>query len=320
VLLSWRILSSCAALTVLAVVTAAHAAQPATLPWLVDGGWWVELVQYQGSLHRQLAGALRGLREGDPAHAAWVLGSLSLLYGVVHAIGPGHGKAVISSYLLADGQTIRSGIVLSFAAAAAQAVSAVAIVLVGSLIMGLAGFQLSRLAANAETASFALVTILGAGMALTGARQLARRFRAQPAHATHTHEHGGHEHHAGCGHEHAPRPAAPGRQRLLRSAGVVLAVGIRPCTGALIVLVFALVNGLILAGIASTLAMALGTAVTVSALAALSVQAKLVALRLFKASETRVELLTGWLWLGGGLAVAVLGVGLMLTPAPTAPF
>lgn len=301
--------------TVLLCLVTTHAVQAASLSSWVGGGWWTELIQYQASLHRQLAGALRGLRDGNPVHAAWVLGSLSLLYGVVHAAGPGHGKAVISSYLLADGETIRSGIVLSFAAALAQAVSAVAIVLVGSLVMGLAGFQLTRLAANVETVSFALVAALGAGMALTGARRLARRLRPAPAQAD-----ADHVHHECCGHDHAPRPASPGRQRLLRSAGVVLAVGIRPCTGALIVLVFALVNGLFLAGIASTLAMALGTAVTVSILAALSVQAKLAALRLFKASEARLELFGGLVWLAGGLVVAAMGVSFMLTPAPAAPF
>lgn len=299
----------------LCVVTI-DAAPAASLSSWVSGGWWSELLQFQASLHRQLAGALRGLREGDPLHAAWVLGSLSLLYGVVHAAGPGHGKAVISSYLLADGETVRSGIVLSFAAALAQAVSAVAIVLIGSLVMGLAGFQLTRLAADLETVSFALVTVLGVGMVLTGARRLARRLRpaavAQPD--------AEHVHHACCGHDHMPRPAPPGRQHLLRSAGVVLAVGIRPCTGALIVLVFALVNQLFLAGIAATLAMALGTAVTVSVLAALSVRAKLTALRLFEASEARLETFGGVIWLAGGLVVVALGLSLLSTPLPTAPF
>lgn len=296
---------------------AIDAAQASDLTSWLGGGWWTDLLHYQSSLHRQLAGALRGLRDGDPVHAAWVLGSLSLLYGVLHAAGPGHGKAVISSYLLADGETIRSGIVLSFAAALAQAVTAVAIVLVGSFIMGLAGFQLTRLAANAETLSFALVAALGAGMVLTGARRLLRQYRRESA--PHADLDADHVHHDGCGHDHAPKPASPGRRRFLRSAGVVLAVGIRPCTGALIVLVFALVNGLFIAGIASTFAMALGTAVTVSALAALSVQVKLLALRLFRASEPRLEMVSGLLWLGGGLVVTALGISLMLTPS-TAPF
>lgn len=308
-----------AVLAMASCLAATQAVQAASLSSWIGGGWWLDLLQYQTGLHRQLAGALRGLRDGDPLHAAWVLGSLSLLYGVVHAAGPGHGKAVISSYLVADGETIRSGIVLSFAAAFAQAVTAVVIVMVGSVVMGLAGFQLTRLAANAETVSFALVALLGVGMALSGAKRLARHLRPQPAPAGHAHDHADHAPHASCGHDHAPRPAAPGRQRLLRSAGVVLAVGIRPCTGALIVLVFAMVNGLLLAGIASTLAMALGTAVTVSALAALSVQAKLWMLRLFTASAPRLELVSGLLWLGGGLVVATLGVALMLTPSD-APF
>ena len=85
-------------------------------------------------------------------------------------------------------------------------------------------------------------------------------------------------------------------------------------------LMFALVNGLLLAGIAATLAMALGTAITVSALAALSVQAKLLALRLFAALQDRLRLINGCLYLGGGIVVAALGIGLLLTPAASAPF
>ena len=104
------------------------------------------------------------------------------------------------------------------------------------------------------------------------------------------------------------------------TAGIILAVGARPCSGALIVLVFALVNGLLLAGIASTLAMALGTAVTVSALAALSVQAKLIALRLFSVSGVNMRLLSGMLWLGGGTVIATMGIGMFLAPSPVAPF
>jgi nickel/cobalt exporter len=316
---SRRRLAGLKTLGVLLCLAAAPAARAAGVSTWLGGGWWLDLVQYQTDLHRQLAGALRGLREGDPTHAALVLGGLSLFYGVLHAAGPGHGKAIISSYLVADERSIRSGIVLSFAAALTQAASAVLIVLIGSFALGLAGFQLTRLAAHAETASFCLVAALGIGMAFTGAAKLARQLRPVAAHAGHNHdEH--HEHDDACGHDHAPQLPPPGRHRLLRSAGVVLAVGMRPCTGALIVLVFALVNGLFLAGIAATLAMALGTAVTVSALAALSLQAKQMALRLFASSHHRLELVSGFLWLGGGLLVAGLGVAFLLTPTRAAPF
>lgn len=304
---------------VLALAFAASPAAAANAAWLSAGGWWLELMRYQGQLHHQLADAMRGLREGDPVHAALILGALSLFYGVVHAAGPGHGKAVISSYLLADGATIGSGVALAFASALAQAATAVVIVLVGWFILGLAGFQLTQVASYAEVASFALVAALGCGMMVVGAARLWDWFRRGRQPALHQ-EASHHEHSAGCGHIHAPLPVAEGPNRRWRTAGVVLAVGIRPCTGALIVLLFALVNGLLMAGIASTLAMALGTAVTVSALAALSVQAKLLALRLFSASQERLRLINGCLCLGGGLVVTTLGVAMLLTPGTSAPF
>ncbi len=79
-----------------------------------------------------------------------------------------------------------------------------------------------------------------------------------------------------CGHSHAPDPALLSAERFdWRAAwSAIVAVGLRPCSGALIVLSFALLNGLWIAGILSVLAMALGTAITVSALAVLAVTAK----------------------------------------------
>lgn len=287
-------------------------------------GPWLALVNYQGQLHHQLADALRALRDGSTLHAALVLGGLSLLYGVVHAVGPGHGKAVVSSYLVADGRTIRSGIALAFAAALAQAMTAVLIVLIGWFGLGLAGFQLTQVAAQAESASFALVGGLGCAMIVNGAARLFGYVRElRSGSAGYPHDAGRCEesaHCASCGHNHAPMLPTSGPNPRWHVAGIILAVGARPCSGALIVLVFALVNGLLLAGIASTLAMALGTAVTVSALAALSVQAKLIALRLFSVSGVNMRLLSGMLWLGGGTVIATMGIGMFLAPSPVAPF
>ncbi len=69
-------------------------------------------------------------------------------------------------------------------------------------------------------------------------------------------------------------------QTLAQAWTAILAVGVRPCSGAIIVLVFALSQGLFLAGVAATFVMALGTGLTVASLAVLAVSARSVAIRL----------------------------------------
>jgi nickel/cobalt transporter (NicO) family protein len=56
-----------------------------------------------------------------------------------------------------------------------------------------------------------------------------------------------------------------------RGLSAIAAVGLRPCSGAIIVLVFALAQGLFWAGVAATFMMGLGTAITVAAIATLAV-------------------------------------------------
>lgn len=93
--------------------------------------------QQQRSLYRQLAGAVRAVKTEHTLAAGLSLALLSFLYGVFHAAGPGHGKAIISAYLLANERAVKRGIALSFAASLAQAVSAV--VLVSVVIFALSG-------------------------------------------------------------------------------------------------------------------------------------------------------------------------------------
>ena len=247
----------------------------------------------QQSFYRALSGAMRSMRDGGGG--AWLLVGVSFAYGVFHAAGPGHGKAVISSYMLANEVALRRGVLLSFVSAALQAVSA--IVLMGAVFLLLRGTAVSMTDATRflEIASYALVTAFGAWLLWRKAAPAARRlFVGGPAHslsAAHSHhDHGhhhqcGHDHHhhehghgedCGCGHAHAPDPALISGERFdWRTAwAAIVAVGLRPCTGALIVLSFAFLNGLWAAGIVSVLAMAVGTAITVSILAVLAVTAK----------------------------------------------
>jgi len=92
-----------------------------------------------------------------------------------------------------------------------------------------------------------------------------------------------------------------------QACSMALAIGIRPCTGALIVLFFAYPIGLYWAGVASTLVMSLGTAITVSVIAAIAVYSKQFALRLAKKDDAWLTRIAFGLRLCGGLVIAALG-------------
>ena len=261
-----------------------------------------QILALQSLFYRSLTAALRTLKSDGTA--VWTLAGLSFLYGVFHAAGPGHGKAVITAYILADERTLKRGIGLSFASAAVQATSAVLLVGVLAVVFRATSLAMTQAAQWLELASYALVMGLGAWL-LAG--KLGFRLRPAPrpasvgaaavhdrAHSCGHDHHGGHDHHddhdhhgghaacghAGCGHAHAPDPRAVAGRSGRKALSAVLAVGLRPCTGAIIVLVFALAQKLFWAGVVSAYVMGLGTAITVAALASLAVGAKGLALRL----------------------------------------
>jgi ABC-type nickel/cobalt efflux system permease component RcnA len=300
-----------------------------------SGSVWRFILETQQKLHKQLADAVKGLKTGDTLNAGFFLILVSFLYGVFHAAGPGHGKAVISSYVLANGATVRRGIVLSFLAAFVQALSAIAIVSVLAIALNAAGIQIQQMVRRFETASGLLIAVTGLWLLyLYISRRLAGHGAAKAAeasardhsgHESHGHYGHGHEAHAhgddcGCGHAHMPDTKLLQKNWSLANAvAIVFAIGIRPCTGAILVLVFALMQGLFWAGVGATFAMAFGTAITVSTLAVLSVGSRDLALR-FAGSR----LTTGIYDLaavGGSLLVMLLGAGLFWTSlGPASPF
>jgi ABC-type nickel/cobalt efflux system permease component RcnA len=264
----------------------------------------------QRDLHRRLAVAVRGLQEGGFAAAAFLMG-LSLLYGVFHAVGPGHGKAVISAYLLANESAVRRGVLLAFLASVLQGLSAILLVGVLAMLLDMAGVKVRDSVGYLETASYGLVALVGAWLLAS----LLRRNQDRGQHRHHDgHGHDqGHAHGPGCGHDHLPDPArlaaataADGRGFagvVSKAAGIVLAVGIRPCSGAVLVLLFALAHGVFLAGVAATFAMSFGTAVTVATLAVLTLYSKRLALAAVGANGRWVE--------AAYRGLALLGAGLL---------
>ncbi len=289
----------------------------------------------QSAFSRAMTGALRALKtEGG---AAWSLVALAFAYGVFHAAGPGHGKAVVASYVLASERALMRGLRISFAAAMLQATVAVALVSVLALIFAATARTMTQVAGWIETASFAAVAAVGAVLLWRKAGSLgdlvaARKDAAALAHAHdhghahhhHAHDHAHHHHHhhhdhghaadCGCGHSHAPVVAenAPLRE----AAGAVLAAGLRPCSGAIVVLVFALSQGLYVWGVVAAFAMGLGVAITTGALASLAVLAKAGARRLAGGEESpRAILAVRSLETAAAAAVLALGASLLLGSA-----
>jgi ABC-type nickel/cobalt efflux system permease component RcnA len=286
---------------------------------------WVLAEQIR--FERMLSGAVRAI-ETDFS-ALWTLLGISFAYGVFHAAGPGHGKAVVASYMFANESSLRRGLVISFMAAVLQAVVAVLIVGVLALALNATSARMKEVANLVELASYAGIALLGAwlvwrkGRALLGEmRKSADHDHSHHDHAHHDHDHAhkpvakAHAHHVHdehCGHFHAPSPASLGEGFTWRGAlATVFAAGARPCSGAILVLVFALAQGIFAAGVAAAFAMAMGTALTTGALAAVAVGAKGLAVRFLGQGSGRGALVVRLLELAAALLVLFLGASLVL--------
>ena len=236
------------------------------------GGLGGAILALQASFYRSLQAALAGLKESGAA--LWSLLGLGFAYGVFHAAGPGHGKAVIAAYLVANERALARGFGLSLAAALLQALVAILLVSAAAVLLQATAATMTRATPGVELASFAAVARARRRPDVAQGRQAPRRHGARRAIA------GRRPRTTACDHVHLPPPEALDRLTpLARNGGSRLAAGIRPCAGALVILVFALSQGLFAAGIAATLAMALGTALTTGLIAALAVFAKRLALR-----------------------------------------
>ncbi|MEM8811587.1 MAG: nickel transporter [Pseudomonadota bacterium] len=303
----------------------------------------------QSAFYQSMVEAVKQMKADGSA--AWLLAGLSFFYGVLLAVGPGHGKAVLSSYVVASNETARIGVTVSFLAAFVQAMSAIGLISVAAIALNLTSFAITDTTQAFEIGSYALVAALGVFLVarkvvMPAFGWVTARFRPHPilasaeivgagpgscSHASH-HHHDHHHHHHDHGHRHHHRHGhdhgdhacchvagigeveaiARSKTPIRDAAAVILAVGIRPCSGALIVLVFALSQGLFWAGVMATFAMALGTAIVVALLVVLSVTARNAALRLADAGGNGSAGTVIRVGIEGAAALFVLFVGLTL--------
>jgi len=256
------------------------------------------LAEWGFALQRSLTADMREqlvlIRDGGGWEPMAAIIFAAFLYGVFHAIGPGHGKVVIGSWFATRRARVAHGLAACFLSAMVQGLSAIAAVLLLAGAFALAPRQVMAQAAWLEAGSYALITAMGAWM-------LIRSLRGQAS--------CGHDHSC-CGHDHHHHHHETEDKRTLWA--MAAAVGFRPCSGAILVLLFCLANSMIWVGIAATFAMALGVGLTVSGIG-------LSALGLNRLLERRVSqesrlgrLLRRILGLSGAGAILTLGLILLL--------
>jgi nickel/cobalt exporter len=356
----------CSALFAAVMVMCASPASAQTSPFgaapAASGfaGW---LLSKQAIFYRALSGTI--LIAKTDGSALWTLMGIAFVYGVFHAAGPGHGKAVISSYLLANDETWRRGVALSFASALVQSLTAILIVGVAAVLLGGTAKMMGQAVRVIEIASYGLIVVLGArllwvkGLGFIRATAALRggavgddhnhdhhgveQHCGHPCHDAHgekidkdsgqnglfQHRHGqghihcdtcdhdpshGHDHEPDVlpwGHAHGPEPQElGGPDGWKRGLSAIVAVGLRPCSGAIILLVFALSQGLLWAGVVATFVMGLGTAITVAAIATLAVSAKTFARRFATDEVGYGSVVVRGLEVGA--AVLILAFGILL--------
>ncbi|WP_319567899.1 nickel/cobalt transporter [Cohaesibacter marisflavi] len=282
-----------------AMPLAAHAtpspfgvALPDTTGPMATSGLWADIQRWilarQSDFYMALKDAVKLVRTSWPA--LFLLLGLSMAYGLFHAAGPGHGKVVLTTYLFASGASARKGAILALVAAMVQASVAVLLIGIAAVLLNLTSIVITQTAQLLELASYAMFVILGGWLILRAMRSASHEWGRlkgnEPAVAHHVdhhgHDHDHHHHHdhhhdeaCGCGHSHAaPLEVIEQAKGVRGMALAVISMGLRPCSGALIVLVFALSQKVFWAGVLSAYAMGLGTGLTVAALALIAVYAR----------------------------------------------
>lgn len=271
---------------------------------------------WQREVNQQMSGLLKAVAE-NPTKAGGSLLIFSFLYGVLHALGPGHGKIVITTWLATHPSKLKSSIGLTLASSLLQGCVAIGLVVVVLTLLQLPARQLHLSSFWLEKGSYALVGVLGIMLCWRALKKL-RALMQKPKFKAFTPHHV-HDAHCGCGHQHLPtqeqlQSGDDWRARLM----IILSMGMRPCSGAIMVLLFSKVIGVFSWGVMSALAMAAGTSLTITSLALLVHSFRQLAVKLSGNKAPVLWRQVGWttLALAGGVILLVASVTMWMSAVP----
>jgi nickel/cobalt exporter len=254
---------------------------------------------FQREANRLIAQHMRAIREGEGSMPLVIGTGLAFLYGVIHALGPGHGKLVVVSYFLSREARFGRGLLMGLQIAIFHVLSAI-------VVVGLADLLLRRTfggppaeVAGVRLFSYGLIALIGAVMLIQAIRRAQqRRAGIEVAGAC-------------CGGAHAGHHQRPGEGReRVEQGGLSLGVGLVPCTGAVLILLYAMANDILFAGVLLAVAIAAGMAITMGGLGILSVIARQTVASRIEAGDVANGRLTAITDYGGALAIMAIGAGL----------
>ncbi|MEC7668215.1 MAG: hypothetical protein VX622_03995 [Pseudomonadota bacterium] len=300
----------------LSIIAALVIAALAAWLWLGNGADQLARWAADGQREAQtaLARGLPALRAGESG-ALIALLSMCFAYGFFHAVGPGHGKILIGGYGVARQVSMVRLSVLALVSSLAQAATAVILVYSGVLLFNWSRERMEGLADTLLAAlSYGAIALIGAWLAYRGLRTLWRSFRpAHDHHHTHDHDHSGHGHVCDtCGHSHGPSIEEVAKVSSLRDALVLIgAIAIRPCTGALFLLILTWRMDIQVAGILGAFAIGLGTASVTVVVALMAVVFRSGALETLSEGQTARRAL-GTVELIAGVVIAMLALQLLM--------
>ena len=250
---------------------------------LIDSAWHT-LIEFQRQVNAGVAIHMRALETGN-SFAAFFLGlGVAFLYGMVHALGPGHGKFVIMSYFMGREVYVLRGLVMAIQMAVVHVIAAVVIVWVADILLKTSlGIGLADVP-GIRAGSFLIIAAIGVYMLYQAVRGSGGHTHTHTH--THDHDHNHHHHHHGHSHDHAH-----GASHATEGGLVALAVGMVPCPGAVLVMLYAIANDMIYPGFLLVAAMSAGIGLTIAILGVATILLRQFATRFIENS-------------GGGVAVA----------------
>lgn len=262
----------------------------------------------QREMQGTLAGAVRHLRAGDPG-ALVALMAACFSYGFIHAAGPGHGKVLIAGYGMGRRVPLLRLSMLAVASSLAQAGVAIGLVFAGITLLGWTREHMVGVTEQVMTPiSFAAIMALGLWLVWRGATRILRHSARSKADQGHGHEHVHDEH---CGHAHGPTVEQAAQVTGWRdAAGLIAGIAMRPCTGALFLLILTWQMGIFASGVAGVLAMGVGTAAVTVGVAMFAVWAREGAIASLPGA--RIAQALPMMELGAGLVVALVAGQLLI--------